>query len=164
MKTILGFAALAFLAVMLLVNALFMALSPKRWFRLPRWIAIWGSFRERTHSSGWGGIEVRLTGGMILAGFAYIIWNVFIGPAQVLGTHSVGVYLFIGAIIFSFVNALVMIASPSAWFRLPRWMGEKGGMTEAEYGQGSRAVVVRVIGVILLLGIGWAVYAVLSTR
>jgi len=36
------------------------------------------------------------------------------------------------------VNALFMLLSPSAWFRLPRWLGVHGTATKKEYGGGAR--------------------------
>ncbi len=164
MRTILGSAVVAYVVVMLLVNATFMAFSPKRWFRLPKWIRATGPLTERNNSSGWGGVQVRLTGLLILAGFTWLICNAFIGPIRVPGIHTLRFGFVVTAGVLALVNGLFMVVSPLAWLRLPRWMGEKPSMTEEEYGHGPRAAFIRVSGAILLLVTVWAVHDLMTIR
>jgi len=56
----------AFLVGGFFINGLFMLVSPRAWFRLPRWIRTQGSFTEAKCESGWGAIQVRVLGGVFL--------------------------------------------------------------------------------------------------
>jgi uncharacterized membrane protein len=60
-----------------LVNGLFMLLSPAAWFALPKWIGFHGAFARKTHGSGLGAVVVRLTG-FILAVIAIDIFAHFV--------------------------------------------------------------------------------------
>ena len=71
MLHILGWGALAITVFMIAVNALYMLISPRAWFRLPGWIRANGSLTEKQYASGWGAAQVRITGGM---GIAVILW------------------------------------------------------------------------------------------
>jgi hypothetical protein len=80
MLQILGWFMLAVLGVGLLVNALFMLLSPQAWFRLPDWFpARSSSMTEERYGSGWGGIEVRLAGAAMLALIVWVLYDIFLG-------------------------------------------------------------------------------------
>lgn len=57
-----------------------------------------------------------------------------------------------------FVNALFMLASPRAWFHLPRWIRAQGTLTEEHYGTGWGALTVRVAGAVILAVIAWVLY------
>ena len=57
-----------------------------------------------------------------------------------------------------FVNALFMLASPKAWFRLPHWIRAQGTLTEEKYGSGWGAITVRLGGAVMLTVIGWVLY------
>lgn len=60
---------LCFFAVVvgLLVNGAYMLISPQAWFRLPRWIRLTGALTQDQYGSGWGAIQVRLTGACCIA-------------------------------------------------------------------------------------------------
>jgi hypothetical protein len=62
----------------------------------------------------------------------------------------------VGAVML--VNALFMLASPRAWFRLPRWLLAKGTLAEQEYATGWGSITVRLTGVAMLAVIGWVLY------
>jgi hypothetical protein len=55
------------------INAVFMLVSPRRWFQLPRWLRTAGSFTEDRYASGSGAVHIRLVGGLVLAGTA-LFW------------------------------------------------------------------------------------------
>lgn len=61
------------------VNAAFMLASPRRWFRLPNWVALRGSMREARYATGYGAVEVRLLGAVWLAGIAWILYDILFG-------------------------------------------------------------------------------------
>ena len=48
------------------VNAAFMLTSPKAWFKLPGWILAKGGLTEGKYSTGWGALQVRILGAIIL--------------------------------------------------------------------------------------------------
>jgi hypothetical protein len=70
-------------------------------------------------------------------------------------SRIVGVVIAITFAVFWITNALFMLISPKAWFRLPSWLRGSGKMSEEEYGSGWGAVDVQTLGAIFL---GAAVY------
>jgi hypothetical protein len=60
------------------------------------------------------------------------------------------------------VNALFMLASPRAWFKLPDWLRAQGTLTEKNYGTGWGALELRVGGAVTLASIGWVIYRLLN--
>jgi len=80
MRQILGWAMGAVLGVGLLVNALFMLISPRAWFRLPDWFPTRSSsMTEEKYGSGWGAVQVRLTGALLLAVILYVLYDSMFG-------------------------------------------------------------------------------------
>ena len=73
MKLILGWSIVVIVGGVLLVNALFMLFSPRKWFQLPSWILAKGTLTEKKYASGWGGIEVRLAGAAMLAVLGWVL-------------------------------------------------------------------------------------------
>jgi hypothetical protein len=75
----LGWFMAAVLGVGLLVNASFMLLSPRAWFRLPRWFpARSSSVTEVKYGGGWGAIQVRLAGVLMLALIVWVLYDMFV--------------------------------------------------------------------------------------
>jgi hypothetical protein len=68
----------------------------------------------------------------------------------------------VGAVML--VNALLMLASPRAWFRLPSWIRAQGTLTEQKYSTGWRGVTVRLAGGVMLAVIGWVLYDLLTRQ
>jgi len=66
-------------AVFAVVNGLFMLLSPKRFYSLPRWIRASGTWDTKTSSSGMGAIKVRLTGVALIVTIVYVAYDMFFG-------------------------------------------------------------------------------------
>jgi hypothetical protein len=62
----------------------------------------------------------------------------------------------LGALLF--VNALLMLASPRTWFRLPGWIRAQGALTPEKYAHGSGAIQLRFTGAIGLSIISWVLY------
>jgi hypothetical protein len=67
-----------------------------------------------------------------------------------------GIVVVVGAVMF--MNALFMLASPRAWFRLPGWIRAQGTLTEQKYASGWGSVTVRLTGAVMLAVIGWVLY------
>lgn len=60
------------------LNGLFMLISPKLWFRMPRWMRL-SNLPEAKFSDGWGGIQIRLLGAIFLALVAYFANGIVYG-------------------------------------------------------------------------------------
>ena len=61
-------------------------------------------------------------------------------------------------VIVSLINGVYMVASPKAWFRLPRWIKAQGSLSEAQFANGWGAVQVRIVGALILAALLWAGY------
>jgi hypothetical protein len=55
-------------------------------------------------------------------------------------------------------NALYMVVSPRAWFRLPGWLRSSGTLTEEKFSTGWGGLQVRVAGALFLTVIAWVLY------
>jgi hypothetical protein len=78
MKLILGWIIVAVVGGVMFVNALYMLACPKAWFRLPHWIRAQGTLTEEKYGAGWGAITVRVTGALMLALIAWVLYDVLI--------------------------------------------------------------------------------------
>jgi hypothetical protein len=72
-----GLCLVVLLALVFLVNAAFMLASPRAWFQLPAWLRMTGSLSERQYATGWGAIEVRLLGAVIVAVIVWVVYDIF---------------------------------------------------------------------------------------
>jgi uncharacterized protein YjeT (DUF2065 family) len=77
---ILGWLTVAAVGVVLVVNGLFMVLSPRAWFRLPSWIPGRGSLTEKRYGSGWGAIPVRLLGAILVGVVVWVLYDSLLRP------------------------------------------------------------------------------------
>lgn len=75
-KAVLVICGAAILAGGLLVNGFFMLISPRRWYRLPRWLPATGSLQESMYSAGWGAVQVRLVGATFIGVTAWVLYAV----------------------------------------------------------------------------------------
>jgi hypothetical protein len=57
------------------MNGAFMLVSPRAWFRLPRWLGVHGQLAARDYASGGGALVVRLLGGICLAIIAWVLYD-----------------------------------------------------------------------------------------
>ncbi len=62
-------------AVVMVINAGFMLASPRAWFRLPAWLRAQGSLTEDKFSTGWGAIQIRLLGALILGTIVWVVYD-----------------------------------------------------------------------------------------
>ena len=70
-------------------------------------------------------------------------------------TKLLGWAILVLVVIMTVINASVMLVSPRAWFRLPKWLRAQGTLTEDRYGSGWGAVQLRIGGALILLSIVW---------
>lgn len=75
MLRIVGMCIAVIVGLVMTINAAFMVASPRRWFRLPGWIRAQGSLVEDKYASGWGAVQVRLTGALILAAIVWVLYD-----------------------------------------------------------------------------------------
>ena len=75
MRLILGWCCVAVVAIGLTTNAAFMLVSPRAWFRLPRWIRLTGSVSERRYGTSWSAIGVRLAGAITLGVVSWVLYD-----------------------------------------------------------------------------------------
>jgi hypothetical protein len=66
---------------------------------------------------------------------------------------------FLAVLLSIAANAIYMLISPRAWFRLPRWFRKSGGLSEKRYSSGSGAIQIRILGAIALAITGSMLYA-----
>jgi predicted Na+-dependent transporter len=70
-----------------------------------------------------------------------------------------GVVCALVAVVFVSINALYMLFSPSAWYRLPEWMQFSGSLRlkREKYSAGLGALQIRILGAIFLAVIFWLI-------
>jgi hypothetical protein len=69
----------AIVGLMMVINAIFMLVSPKAWSSLPGWIRAQGFWFEAKCARGGGSIEARLTGALLLGVVGLIIRSMMRG-------------------------------------------------------------------------------------
>ena len=186
---ILAFAIYVFIAV--IINGLFMLVSPKAWFRLPCWFRAIGWISARKSTSDWGGAQIRLLGAMFVGVMAYVVYSMFIthhggssprsepdGLSSFIGSKASHLFSQIvrgdhvmraivtilwGLVTVGItVNGSFMLVSPHAWLRLPWWIRGKQGFTERILVHRWGTVFLRCSGVIFLSVAALFVYAFIS--
>jgi len=78
--------------------------------------------------------------------------------------RTIGVCLAILVGLVITINAVFMVASPRAWFRLPSWLGAWGSLSKYKHATGPGAIEVRLTGAIMLGAVGWILYDMLLRR
>jgi hypothetical protein len=78
MLRIVGLCIAVVVGVVMTINAAFMLVSPRSWFRLPTWLRAQGSLIEDKYASGWGAIQVRATGALILGAIAWVLYDMLL--------------------------------------------------------------------------------------
>jgi hypothetical protein len=78
MITILGWTVCVAVALMAILNACYMLFSPKGWFRLSPWLRAEGSLTAQKYSIGWGAVQVRFTGAVILAAICWVFYDLIL--------------------------------------------------------------------------------------
>jgi hypothetical protein len=77
---IFGLVVAGVLALVMLINASFMLVSPRAWFRLPVWIRFNGSLAETKYARGRRSLEVQLAGAAMLAIILWVVYDIFFSP------------------------------------------------------------------------------------
>ncbi len=148
---------------LLLINAFVMLVSPIRWFSLPRWFGLHGSLVSERYSRGFGAVQVRILGALIILWISRVAYGLFLQPGQHSRLESSFPWLTITRIIeiiviaLMLVNGSVMLISPSRWFSM-RWWFKLSAVTAERYSRGLGAVQVRILGGIVILSTLWMAY------
>jgi hypothetical protein len=80
MILVLGRACAVLFAVWMAVIGGFMLISPRAWFQLPAWLAGRGTLTKKRYSTGWGAVQVRVLGGVILGTLLWVIFEIVTSP------------------------------------------------------------------------------------
>jgi hypothetical protein len=78
MLRIVGLCIAVVVGLVMTINAAFMLASPRSWFRLPTSLRAQGSLIEDKYANGWGAIQIRMTGALILAAIAWVLYDMFL--------------------------------------------------------------------------------------
>ncbi len=157
--------ALVFAVAM--TNAVVMIASPRRWFQMPSWLRLQGTWQEDKYSTGWGSVSVRALGAMIIAFFVFATYSVISKrkPAYVsehipIQVHQAaflwGRVLITVALSILLLNGVIMVVSPRQWSKVPQWLRMEGIWDAPRISTrlGSRGM--RLTGVAILAFLAWA--------
>jgi hypothetical protein len=73
-------------------------------------------------------------------------------------SKAVGWFFFVSVGTVVTINAVYMLISPRAWFRLSGWLGGSGSLFRERYANGKGSIEVRALGAVILVGVGWMVF------
>lgn len=152
--------------LLMLTNGVFMLVSPQAWFRLPPWLCAKGTLTEEKYSRGWGAVEIRVVGAVLVGVLIWVICDMS-STQRNIAAASVEIFyrVIVGLVgVLALVNGLFMLASPQAWFRLPPWLGSKGTLTAERYSRGWGAVLIRVGGAVLIGTLMWVMFDTFLSR
>ncbi len=61
--------------LLVMVNAVYMLLSPKAWFALPKWLGLHGVVTPERYGDRGGAIMIRMLGALTIAALFWIAWR-----------------------------------------------------------------------------------------
>jgi hypothetical protein len=74
MIRVIGWIVVAFVVIVMTINAAFMLISPRAWFRLPVWLRAQGTLTEDRYSAGWGAVQLRIAGALMLGSIGWVAY------------------------------------------------------------------------------------------
>lgn len=69
---------IGFFGCFLIVGGI-MLISPRSYFALPKWMRLQGGLVEPKYSSGWGAVQVRILGAVMVAFALFPVFSLFFG-------------------------------------------------------------------------------------
>lgn len=69
----------ALIGLLMLINASFMLVSPRAWFRLPSWLRAQGTMTEEKYGKGWGAVQVHIAGALMIGVLVWVLYDMFFG-------------------------------------------------------------------------------------
>jgi hypothetical protein len=164
-----GWACAITAAIVGLLNGAVMLISPRSWFRLPRWLRAQGTLSEDRCSTGVGAFQVRLLGAAIIGSLGSIAYEIFTRastpwsgvslPWDLLRTVVLAIVAILG-----FANGVLMLTSPRMWFRLPDLLATRGTMTRDVLPARVRDILVRLGGAAILIVVAYTLVALRAVR
>jgi hypothetical protein len=74
MIRVIGWIVVGFVVIVMTVNAAFMLVSPRAWFRLPAWLRAQGTLTEARYGAGWGAVQLRIAGALMLGSIVWVAY------------------------------------------------------------------------------------------
>jgi len=151
--------------VLWVANGLLMLISPRAWFRLPRWLGVHGAMTEAKYGTGWGAVETRVLGAIFVAAPIWIVCDMLV--PRILHVRNGSNWILVPALIAILImalNSLAMLISPQMWRRMPRWLRVDNVWFGAAHAKGGADIPVRVTGALVLAMLLGIVYAVPALR
>ena len=74
-RTIVGSFCAIVVVLAISANAFYMLISPQAWFRLPGWIRLNGTLIQKKYGSGWGAVQIRVLGAIMLAVITWVAFH-----------------------------------------------------------------------------------------
>jgi len=157
--------ALVFAAAM--INAVVMVASPRRWFQMPSWLRLQGTWQEDRYSTGWGSMRVRALGAMIIAFFVFAAYSVvskakpgYVSEHIPVRLHEVafllGRVIITTALFILLLNGIIMTVAPSHWSKVPLWLRMEGVWADHRFSTRLGPRGMRLLGVLVLAFLAWA--------
>lgn len=78
MTRILAACIAVLVGLVMTINGALMLASPRCWFRMPPWLGYHGSLTEEKYGVGWGGVQVRLTGLLMLVAISWVLYELLV--------------------------------------------------------------------------------------
>jgi len=73
-----GWLFFAAVSITLIINGVCMLFAPRAWHRLPDWFPSAGTFVRERYGGEKGLIGIRMTGAVLLAGIAWVVYDYFL--------------------------------------------------------------------------------------
>lgn len=67
---------------LLLINGFVVLVSPVRWFSLPQWLGLQGSLTATNYLRGFGALQVRILGGIVILSILWMAYELFLAQAR----------------------------------------------------------------------------------
>jgi len=160
--------ALVFAVAM--INAVVMVASPRRWFQMPSWLRLQGTWQEDRYSTGWGSVCVRTLGAMVIAFFVFATYSVvskakpgYVSEHIPMQVHQAaflwGRVIITIALSMLLLNGVIMAVSPRQWSKVPPWLRTEGIWTDSRFSTRLGQRGVRLTGVLILAFLAWAFWS-----
>jgi len=156
----------AFFGLWMLILGLIMLISPRTVFQLPYGLGFTGSLRKEEYSKGWGAIQLRIFGAILIGTIIWVIYDAFFA-LRYKEVKLDGMFLMLGrviqgiAVLLGLINGLPMIVSPRAWYRLPRWLRISWSSLGKEQSSSKwSAIRLRIIGFLIIAIATWIIFAI----
>lgn len=75
---VIGWVIVVLVVAIMVINASVMLLSPRTWFRLPGWLRAQGTLTENKYGAGWGAVQLRFGGALILLSIGWVAYELLI--------------------------------------------------------------------------------------